>query len=133
MMTPRVIATRQDSAASGAPAKTEVNTPVAPPSSAPPRSADQEAALEARIRDAVQAAVHYPAAARMMGVTGRARVLLEYRSGGVASPVLAQSSGALMLDEAALAAARAARYPAAPSAIEGHLLRLLVWVEFKSG
>jgi len=69
----------------------------------------------------------------MMGVTGRARVLLEYRSGGVASPVLAQSSGALMLDEAALAAARAARYPAAPSAIEGHLLRLLVWVEFKSG
>jgi hypothetical protein len=33
--------------------------------------------LEARIRDAVQAAVHYPAAARMMGVTRRARVLLE--------------------------------------------------------
>jgi protein TonB len=97
------------------------------------RSADQEADLEARIRDAVQAAVRYPAAARMMRISGRARVQLDYRSGGVESPMLAQSSGAPLLDEAALAAARGARYPMAPPAIEGRLLRLLVWVEFKPG
>jgi len=101
----------------------------APP--AHPRSADQDAALEARIRDAVQAAVHYPAAARMMGVTGRARVLLDYRSGAVTSPTLMQSSGTPLLDDAALAAARTARYPAAPPEVEGRLLRLLVWVEFR--
>ena len=105
--------------------------PAVPPSS--PAAADQEAALEARIRDAVQAAVRYPAAARMMGVTGRARVQLDYRGGGIGSPVLTQSSGAPLLDRAALAAARSAHYPAAPPAIEKRLLRLLVWVEFRTG
>jgi len=87
--------------------------------------------LEARIREAVQAAVHYPAAARMMGVTGRARVLLDYRSGAVASPALMQSSGTPMLDDAALAAARTARYPPAPPEVGARLLQLLVWVEFR--
>lgn len=130
---PRVIATGQDGAARGAAGKTETNAPAATSLASAPAVANQEAALEARIRDAVQAAVHYPASARMMGVTGRARVLLDYRSGSVGSPTLAQSSGTSMLDEAALAAARAARYPAAPATIEGRLLRLLVWVEFKSG
>jgi len=104
-----------------------------PAASAAPRSTNQEASLEARIRDAVQAAVHYPAAARMMGVTGRARVLLDYHGGSVTRPVLTQSSGAAMLDEAALEAARAAHYPPAPAEIEGRLLRLLVWVKFKPG
>jgi len=104
-----------------------------PAAPAPQRSTNQEASLEARIRDAVQAAVHYPAAARMMGITGRARLLLDYYSGVVASPVLAQSSGTAMLDDAALAAARAAHYPPAPVEIEGRLLHLLVWVEFKPG
>jgi len=60
-------------------------------------------------------------------------VLLDYRNGSVASPMLAQSSGVSMLDEAALAAARAARYPPPPPAIVGRLLRLLVWVDFRSG
>jgi len=128
-----VTATREDSAANGASAKTETNTPPVAPFPSLPALANQEAALEARVRDAVQAAVHYPAAARMMGVTGRARVLLDYRNGSVASPILAQSSGVSMLDEAALAAARAARYPPPPPAIVGRLLRLLVWVEFRSG
>ncbi len=130
---PRLMATRQDSAAIGESAKTETNTPIAAILPSALSSANPEAALETRIRDAVQAAVRYPAAARMMGVTGRARVLLDYRSGNVGSPMLAQSSGASMLDEAALVAARIARYPSAPPEIEGRLLRLLVWVEFRSG
>ncbi len=130
---PRLMATRQDSAAVRESAKTETDTPIAAVLPSALSSANPEAALETHIRDAVQAAVRYPAAARMMGVTGRARVLLEYRSGNVGSPMLAQSSGASMLDEAALVAARIARYPSAPPAIEGRLLRLLVWVEFRSG
>lgn len=105
----------------------------AQPEAATLAPANQEATLEARIRDAVQAAVRYPSAARMMGVTGRARVQFDYRSGAVADPVLAQSSGTPMLDNAALAATRAAHYPPAPAPIEGRLLRLLVWVEFQPG
>ena len=126
---PRTAGARQDSAANG----TSVNLAAATPAVSVPRAADQQATLEARIRDAVQAAVHYPASARMMGITGRARVLLDYRSGGVGGPALTQSSGTPMLDEAALAAARTAHYPPAPAEIEGRLLRLLVWVEFKPG
>jgi len=129
-MTPRGATVRQDSVASEAPANLAAGMPAAP---APQRSTNHEASLEARIRDAVQAAVHYPAAARMMGVTGRARVLLDYHGGSVASPVLTQSSGTAMLDDAALAAARVAHYPPAPAEIEGRLLRLLVWVEFRPG
>lgn len=120
------------------PAQQDTSASAAPPTATPtgvgtPASADQEASLEARIHDAVQAAVHYPAAARMMGVTGRARVRFDYRSGAVANPTLAQSSGTPMLDKAALAAARSAHYPQAPAPIEGRLLRLLVWVEFQPG
>ncbi len=98
----------------------------------PAQAADQQSALEARIRDAVQAAVHYPAAARMMGVTGQARVRLDYRSGVVDDPSLAQSSGAPMLDHAAISAAQTAHYPAPPPELAGRLMRFLVWVEFRS-
>lgn len=122
---PRSAAVQQEGAATAAP-----SDPAATPASA---LANQEAAFEARIRDAVQAAVRYPPAARMMGVTGRARVQFDYRSGAVAEPVLAQSSGTPMLDKAALAAARAAHYPPAPASIERRPLRLLVWVEFRLG
>jgi len=93
-------------------------------------SPDVEATLEARIRDAVQAAVRHPASARMMGVTGRARVQLQYRSGSLLGLDLLQSSGTPSLDDAALAAARTARYPAAPPEIGGRTLLLRVWVEF---
>ncbi len=126
---PRSVTVQQDSAATAALPTSTLNGAATPASA----SANQEAALEARIRDAVQAAVHYPPAARMMGVTGRARVQFDYRSGAVADPTLAQSSGTPMLDNAALAAARAAHYPPAPAPIEGRLLRLLVWVEFRPG
>jgi protein TonB len=105
----------------------------APPAAPPAPSADEEARLEARIRDAVQQAVQYPPAARMMGLTGRAGVLLDYLSGHVDSPTLAQSSGTPMLDGAAIAAARAANYPRPPAEFEGRRLHFLVWAEFKAG
>lgn len=76
--------------------------------------------------------MHYPAAARMMSLTGRARVQLDYRN-GAASPALVQSAGVPMLDDAALSAARTAHYPPPPPDIGDRLLRLLVWVEFQPG
>ena len=99
----------------------------------PAHDTDQEASLEARIRDAVQAAMRYPAAARMMDITGRARVQLVYRNGAVNGSLLAQSSETPMLGQAALSAAQGTHYPASPPALAGRLMRFLVWVEFRTG
>ena len=86
--------------------------------------------LSGRIRDAVQAAVHCPAAARMMGQSGTAEVTFDYRDGAVVGGVqVARSSGMPMLDAAAVTAVRSARYPAAPSEALNQVLHLLVWVE----
>ena len=95
-------------------------------------AADVESTLQARVRDAVQAAVRYPAAARMMQLTGRTRMLLDYRDGSVAGPSVVQSSGIQMLDQAALTAAQTARYPLPPPSLYGRALRMLVWVDFRS-
>ena len=92
--------------------------------------ANAESSLEARIREAVQAAVQYPAAARMMSLRGRARVRLDYQDGAVGDVELAQSAGNGLLDNAAMKAVRQAQYPRPPSEIAGRLLRLLVWVDF---
>jgi protein TonB len=103
------------------------------PVPAPPPDANQLSTLEARIRAAVQAAVRYPPAARMMGLVGRARVMLTYRDGAANQTFLAQTSGAALLDQAALQAARSAHYPPPPAAVAGHEMRFLVWVEFRAG
>ncbi len=98
--------------------------------------ADQHVAevLEGRIRSAVQAAVHCPAAARMMGQSGKAGVAFDYRDGAVAGGLqLARSSGVPMLDTAALTAVRDAHYPAAPPEVVNQVLHLLVWVEEACG
>lgn len=93
-----------------------------------------EAVLRDRIREAVQAAVRCPAAARMMGLSGKAGVAFDYRDGGIMGGVqLSRSAGAPMLDAAALAAVRDAHYPNAPPEVATHVLRLLVWVEEACG
>jgi periplasmic protein TonB len=90
--------------------------------------------LRGRIREAVQAAVRCPAAARMMGLGGKAGVAFDYRDGAVMGGVqLTRSAGAAMLDTAALAAVRDAHYPKAPPEVGNHMLRLLIWVEEACG
>lgn len=69
----------------------------------------------------------------MMGLTGRARLALDYHDGSVERPALAETSGTAMLDQAALKAALAAHYPASPPELGGRKLRCLVWVEFRTG
>ena len=69
----------------------------------------------------------------MMGLAGRARVAFDYRDGAVGEIDLVQSAGAPVLDGAALAAVRDARYPPPPEAVAGHTLHLLLWVELQPG
>lgn len=92
-------------------------------------SADIMAVFGSRIRAAVQAALRYPRAARMMNLTGRARIQFEYRSGTVHGIHLTQSAGNALLDDAALSAVREASYPQAPPEIGDRPLLLRVWVE----
>lgn len=92
------------------------------------------AALIARIRSAVQAAAQCPAAARMIGQSGKAGVAFDYRDGRVAGDLrLARSSGTPILDAAALNAVRHARYPEAPPEEPNQVLHLLIWVEESCG
>jgi protein TonB len=104
-------------------------TPPAPvPSAVTPGSI--RTAFEAQLRAAVQAAVRYPASARMMHLTGKALVAFTYQDGMASQVLLIRSSGAGELDQAALAAVHAARYPMAPQALAGQSLRFQVWVRF---
>jgi protein TonB len=89
------------------------------------------ATLQGRIRAAIQAALHYPAAAAAMQLTGRAQVQLDYQSGAVRNIQMKQSAGSPLLDRAALAAVRDAHYPAAPAEVGNRTLPLLVWVELQ--
>ena len=123
-----------------APARTAVSAPVVRPEAAAgvalpdgqARAARET--LTGRIREAVQAAVQCPAAARMMGQSGKAGVAFDYRDGAVlGGPQLARSSGTRVLDIAALAAVQTARYPAAPPEVLNQVMHLLVWVEEACG
>jgi protein TonB len=109
---------------------------VAPAVSQAVAEVDQHAeeTLRGRIREAVQAAVRCPAAARMMGRSGKAGVAFDYRDGALAGEVqVARSSGTPMLDAAALAAVRDAHYPKPMPQEASHMLRFLIWVEEACG
>ncbi|WP_206951071.1 TonB family protein [Trinickia acidisoli] len=99
----------------------------APPPSPPSRP---DASFDAELRAAIQAALHYPEAARMAGMDGRARVAFVYRDGAVSDVRLVLSSGVGMLDRAALAAVRNAAYPQPPAAFAGKSLSEQLWVNF---
>jgi len=103
--------------------------PTSPDGSAQAESRSEET-LRGRIRDAVQAAVRCPAAAQMMGRSGKAGVAFDYRDGVLTGDVrLTRSTDTPMLDAAALAAVREAHYPKAPPEVGEHVLHLLIWVE----
>jgi protein TonB len=107
-------------------------TTVAPsdPGSAAPAEHHIEETLRDHIRAAVQQAVRCPAAASLMGLSGKAAVAFDYRDGLLLTDAqLTRSAGASTLDSAALGAVRNARYPKPPPEEAGHTLRLLIWVE----
>jgi len=116
----------------------------APPSAPDPAQSSVPTGAEAgqaaspqltdRIRNAVQAAVRCPPAARMMGQSGKAGVAFDYRAGAIIGRAqLARSSGTPVLDAAALTAVRMAHYPQAQPGDRDQLLHLLIWVEEACG
>jgi protein TonB len=113
-----------------------VPVPVAVPQPpAPPApvvtSPDPMPSFEQRVRAAIQAAVHYPPAARMMGSQGRARVGFDFDDGAISDVHILQGSGFPALDQAAVAAVDQARYPSPPPGLAHRLLHLALWVRFQ--
>jgi TonB family protein len=54
-----------------------------------------------------------------------------YVNGAVDSIAVAQSSQSRVLDDAAVRAVRAARYPAPPESLRGRRLAMLLWIDFR--
>lgn len=128
---PRATATR--------PAAIPAVTPQAsfrPPSAsaavAPSASPDAIRTLEGEIRQAVQDALRYPAASRLMGDEGRSLVGFTYRDRAVSEVRLLASSGIVRLDQAAIETVQDATYPP-PGRAAGRALSLAVWVTFRIG
>lgn len=101
------------------------------PEQAAAASPDEMAQFEARINAAVQAAVRYPTAARMLHRQGRARVGFDYLDGVVSNVMVVTSSGVPSLDTAAVAAVQSAQYPPPLDQLRKHQLHMTVWVRFR--
>lgn len=107
-----------------------VPLPPPPPPAPDPQMKDS---YLGRVKAAIQAAVRYPAAARMMGEQGRVEVEFTLKD-GVAEEVRVLVPGITSaFDAAALAAVRAASMPAPPPALGEKRMSLTLWVEFKLG
>lgn len=104
--------------------------PTSPPPPPPAPNPQVKDSYLGRVKAAIQAAVRYPAAARMMGESGRVKVTFMLRN-GVAEDVRVTVPGiTAAFNDAALAAVRAAAIPAPPASLAGKNMGLTVWVEF---
>ncbi|WP_241160342.1 energy transducer TonB, partial [Acidithiobacillus sp. PG05] len=92
-----------------APPTQETPTP-APPSLSPVDPAVREDYLS-QVKGAIQAAVHFPGVARMLGETSRVRVRFHLLHGHVSQIDILKKGAMGAFDEAALAAVRNARIP----------------------
>jgi protein TonB len=98
---------------------------------APPATpAKPGASFEGALRAAIESALHYPESARMSGIAGRTRVAFDYRDGAISNARVIVSSGAGLLDRAALAAVRDAVCPKPEAAFAGKTLSEQLWVTF---
>ena len=127
--------TQARSAPSSPPATASSAAPAVPAHAAPPPAATVAspgllAAWEARIHQAVQNALVYPNAARLMHREGRTRIRFEYDHGSVARVSVVEASTLAALDHAAMDAVTRAAIPAPPPEIAGQDRTLLLWVTF---
>ena len=104
--------------------------PPVPPAPHAPEIASVKATFEAELRSAIQAAVRYPAAAKLMRLTGKAQVAFDYRDGQVTHLRVLSSSGTDLLDRGALQAVRRAMFPATPKELRGKSMAFDIWVRF---
>ena len=101
-----------------------------PPSPSPVDPAVREDYLS-QVKGAIQAAVHFPSVARMLGETSRVLVRFHLLHGHVSQIDILKKGAMGAFDEAALAAVRNARIPLPPAALAGKDFQLTVWVEFR--
>jgi protein TonB len=94
-------------------------------------SGAKEAEFALRLKAAIQAAVVYPAAARNMGFSGRARLEFQFRDGIIDHLKVIQSSGSGLIDQAALASVGNAVLPPIPDSLKGRQMTYQVTVEFQ--
>jgi protein TonB len=110
------------------PAPAAITVPIEAPPPPPPSSRlpGIEDKFKAAVRDAVYAAHRIPDLARTMNMYGDSEVHFTLRDGVVSDIELVGSSGHHPLDEAALAAVRAAHYPPAPAELQGRSLSFII-------
>lgn len=98
----------------------------------PPRddNAAKEASFAAALKAAIQAAVVYPAAARMSGFQGQTQVEFVFRDGVCSQVRVIRSSGSGLIDRAALAAVTEAVPPPVPPSLKGRAMTYEVTVLF---
>ena len=101
-----------------------------PPPSPPPVSAAVKADYLAQVKGAIQAAVHFPEAARMLGQSGKVLVRFYLQDGRISRVSIVQKGSLDDFNAAALAAVRQAKLPPVPAGLQGKSFDLQVWVEF---
>ena len=104
--------------------------PSVPPAPHAPEIASVKATFEAELRSAIQAAVRYPEAAKLMKLTGKAQVAFDYRDGQITHLRIVASSGTDLLDRGALQSVRNALFPATPKELQGQSMAFDIWVRF---
>ncbi len=124
------LAQQTDAARQAPPATPPVQRPASPPAPSAPSSSFALHAWEASVHQAVQNALVYPNAARLMHREGRARVRFEYTHNAVSGVAVAQSSGLSSLDSAAAAAVMRAAIPPPPPELASQTHSLTLWVNF---
>ena len=117
-------------------ADSPVSEPLKPPLPPPPPThgddtAEKEADFAAKLRAAVQAALVYPPAARIMGFHGKARVEFVFKDGVSSQVRIIQSGGSNLIDQAALAAVTNAVAPPLPDSLKGKSKTYQVTVSFE--
>ncbi|MDE2604877.1 MAG: TonB family protein [Burkholderiales bacterium] len=115
-----------------APVKLQPLAPVKPPPPAPaqPDSAAVKLSFEAQLRDAIQSAVRFPEAARLMRLSGRAQIGFDWKDGYISHLHIVRSSGVDILDKAALHTVQIAPSPPTPPQFSGRAMAFEVWVDF---
>jgi protein TonB len=101
-----------------------------PPPPAPPANPAVKADYRALVKGAIQAAVRYPEAARMLGEQGRVLVHFDLRNGVVSRAYIVRKGSLEAFDSAALAAVRDARMPPTPAELKNENFSFDVEVEF---
>lgn len=101
-----------------------------PPARDAPNVVSIKANFEAKLRTSIQAAMHYPRAARLMRLSGKSQVRFTFAQGRATAIAISQSSGDSSLDQAAINAVQNAKCPPIPSALANKVMHFQLWVIF---